>query len=249
MVQNVLSGKAYIGVSKGNLHRLQEHREGIKSNEHLQNAIRRYGVENFRFESIEEWDTCEEALQAEHDIIVYLKAMGAVLYNKTDGGRGCLNPSPETRMKMRLAKLGERSHRWGKKDSEETKTKRAKSVSKALTGRKRGPHSPEWNEKIRQSNLGLKRIITEKMREAHRLNGERMRGKPTPMNKCPPWNKGKKTGPMDPDMVRRRAERIKDSKRSEHTKTMMKASARLREARKRFRKMAHRWLGRTHETS
>lgn len=86
IIQNNLDGKTYVGVSKNDLHRLVEHQTGVKSNKHLQNAIKLYGVENFSFECIEEWPTYDKALEAEIEMIAYLKSIGAILYNMTNGG-------------------------------------------------------------------------------------------------------------------------------------------------------------------
>lgn len=236
-VRNLLDGKAYIGVSKNDLHRLDEHRKGIKSNRRLQSAIKKHGIENFVFEQLQEWPTCEEALDAERVLIALCRDSGTTLYNLVDGGRGSLNPSDETRQRMRTAKLGPRNHRFGVKDNEETKQRRNASVSSALTGRTRGPNTPEWNDRIRQGNLGKKhKPLTE---ESRRKKSERMKGKPTPMAGLPPWNKGRKMEPQSEEQRRAKSERQRGTKRSEETRARMRVSAQLREARKRFRAKAH----------
>lgn len=86
VVQNTLDGKIYVGVSANDLHRLSEHKRGEKSNPHLQNAIKAYGVENFAFYEIEKWPSFEQALAAEIELIAYFKSIGCVLYNLTNGG-------------------------------------------------------------------------------------------------------------------------------------------------------------------
>lgn len=100
IVQNLIDGYVYVGVSDKDLHRLDEHKVGLKSNIHLQRAIRKYGIENFSFGQIEEWQTFERGLEAETEMIVYLRALGARLYNMNDGGMGGLNPTPELRARI-----------------------------------------------------------------------------------------------------------------------------------------------------
>lgn len=239
-VRNTLDGKLYVGVSKGDLHRLNEHRRGIKSNRLLQNAIAKHGIDNFSFEQLEEWSTCEEALDAERRVIDDYRHKGVILYNLVDGGRGSLNPGEETRQRMRDAKLGAKNHRFGMLDSEATKAKRNASLSKTLTGRRRGPHTPEARENIRRGNVGKKHRSPSD--ESRRLRSERMRGKPTPMTGMSPWNKGKKTGPHSPERCQAKSERQRGTKRTEETKQKMRAAAQLREVRKKFRVMAHSWF-------
>lgn len=100
IIQNIINGNVYIGVSNGDLHRLKEHKFGIKSNIHLQRAIKFYGIENFIFDMLEEWPTFNRALEAETEMIVYLRSLGAVLYNMNDGGMGGINPTIALRKKI-----------------------------------------------------------------------------------------------------------------------------------------------------
>lgn len=100
LIKNNVNGNVYVGVSDGDLHRLEEHKIGIKSNSHLQRAIKVYGVENFTFVMLEEWPTMTRALEAETEMIVYLRALGATLYNMNDGGLGGINPTSELRAKI-----------------------------------------------------------------------------------------------------------------------------------------------------
>lgn len=97
---------------------------------------------------------------------------GCRLVNGTDGGEGCLNPTPEAREKRRQASIGRkhssearekiRRANVGKKVSVETLEK----MRQVNLGRK---HSSVTREKMRQTRLGKKRPYEtcEKMRKAN----------------------------------------------------------------------------------
>lgn len=227
IIRNLINGKIYIGASKNDLHRLDEHKRGIKSNIHLQNALKAYGVQNFYFEMLEEHHTFQDALNAENELIEYFRYIGADLYNKNDGGFGCSNPSQETREKMRLAKLNKIGPRLGQHLSEESKEK----IRKSLTGRKRGQLSQETKEKIRKANAGKKHKPFSE--EARRKISESLKGKSRPASHGKiPWNKGKKMEPMDSSVVKKRADKRRGCRHTEETKEKMRKAAVLREAKK-----------------
>ena len=97
-----------------------------------------------------EWQSVEQYW------IRHYRMQGARLTNATDGGDGTLNPSPETRKKLRQANLGRkhtpeaiektRQSNLGRKNSPEHIEK----TRQAHLGRK---HTPEHIEKNRQANL------------------------------------------------------------------------------------------------
>lgn len=105
VITNKLNGDTYVGASKGDLHRLDDHKKGKNSNQYLHNAIIKYGVENFTFNEHEMLSSWEEALCAERKYNQYLRSIGVKLYNCTDGGAGVINPSEETLQKMRTSHL------------------------------------------------------------------------------------------------------------------------------------------------
>ncbi|MBC8640177.1 GIY-YIG nuclease family protein [Caballeronia sp. EK] len=51
-ITNLVNGKSYTGSGKKVERRLADHKQGTNSNVHLQNAIRKYGIENFAFDQI-----------------------------------------------------------------------------------------------------------------------------------------------------------------------------------------------------
>lgn len=56
----LVNGKVYIGRAKDYLHRIKQHKLELNRNNHvnlhLQNAVNLYGIENFTFELLEEWE-------------------------------------------------------------------------------------------------------------------------------------------------------------------------------------------------
>lgn len=75
------------------------------------------------------------------------------LVNCTDGGDGGYNPSTQTRLKMSLAKKGEKHFNWNKPLSKETKSKISNSISKQNISRKF--FNKKTNEEVNVINLTL----------------------------------------------------------------------------------------------
>lgn len=98
--------------------------------------------------------TNEEALDKEQFYILKFKAQGHCLLNATDGGRGLLNPTQETRAKISKA------HK-GKPKSEEQR--------KIMAAHARN-HSPEARKKMSEANKGRKvsQETRKKMSEARK---------------------------------------------------------------------------------
>lgn len=96
-ITNQLNGKVYIGQSINIEHRWKEHIQEAKNgirNYALYNAMRKYGIENFSFEIIEE---CSEKELDEKEVY-YIKEYNSYYdgYNSTLGGQGkgfqrCIN--------------------------------------------------------------------------------------------------------------------------------------------------------------
>jgi len=76
----------------------------------------------------------------------------------TDGGDGCVvfgkKCSDETKIKISMAQIGEKNHRYGKEHTIETKMK----ISESLKGEKNGfygkSHNEETKKKISEKNKG-----------------------------------------------------------------------------------------------
>lgn len=99
------SGACYVGKANNPARRWRAHQKAARQGDsrYLYTALRKYGVERFDFAVIEEHDSEEEAYEAEMFFIQYLRSLGVQLYNLNDGGRGGINPSPETRARIGAA--------------------------------------------------------------------------------------------------------------------------------------------------
>lgn len=136
---NLITHKVYVGKHKYSFPKLDENY--ITSGTYIKSSIKFYGLENFSRELIDTAETLEELNEKESFWIETLQCRYPNGYNLTDGGDGNVNLVPELRYKL--------AYWTGRKQSEETKLKRAK----ANTGKKR---SAETILKMRESNKGQK---------------------------------------------------------------------------------------------
>lgn len=146
-IKNNINEKIYVGQTTKTLDfRKKEHIRASRytgyKNSIIYQAIRKYGIENFTFELVEE---CENILLNNKEIfyIEQFKTISPYGYNMTEGGEA--NPttswevrekirksalgrkvSEETRKKMSLAQLGNKNYFYNKKHSQETKDKISK---------------------------------------------------------------------------------------------------------------------------
>ena len=104
-ITNLINNKIYIGQSKNIEKRWAKHRTGPFNpnnncyNNALYRSIRKYGLDNFTFEVIEQ---CKEADLNKKEIywINYYDSHNKDKgYNLTDGGDGLSNPDEETKYK------------------------------------------------------------------------------------------------------------------------------------------------------
>lgn len=147
-VTNKVNGKFYIGQTKMRLgSRWSKHKQDAREGKGwvLASAIRKYGVESFSVEVIEQCNSKDELNHAEIRLISTMKPE----YNSCAGGGGVGSPTEEVRKKISAARLG-------KKISEETRRR----MSDAQKGRKL---SLDTIAKI-QASLGPR---YEAMRKAH----------------------------------------------------------------------------------
>lgn len=91
-IENQINGKIYVGKSmEREDSRWQEHLADARSGRTkmpIHRAIKKYGSDNFSYNITSMYDTQEEALLAEVDLIAYLKSQDVELYNLTAGGEG-----------------------------------------------------------------------------------------------------------------------------------------------------------------
>ena len=158
-ITNTINNKCYIGKSEyKKKKRLNEHKLGRHSNEHLQRSIQKYGIENFTFEILEE---CSKEMcgQRERYWIEYYKSYEPEFgYNKTMGNEYefGIQFNEETHKKLSKSMTG-------RKDSEYTKNLKR-------LGRL-GKHHTEESRKTmgvlhRKENLSQETL--QKMSDAHK---------------------------------------------------------------------------------
>ncbi len=136
-ITNNINGKLYFGITKCDLNkRWAEHKCKSKTNNsHLGLAIRKYGIVNFKIESIKVCDSESEMYDLEVEFIKEYKTNNPLFgYNNSTGG--------ETSSK-------------GKKLSKEAKVK----ISEYQKTRDRKPHSEETKLKMREAALKNKSYL------------------------------------------------------------------------------------------
>ena len=111
-ITNLKNGKVYIGQAVDIVKRWRDHRENyLTHDEVVYRAMRKYGLDNFAFDILEE--CCPDRLDEKE--IYYIKQYRSYIgwkdnhgYNMTEGGGGRRGFffSKETRKKMSLAKVG-----------------------------------------------------------------------------------------------------------------------------------------------
>lgn len=116
---NKLDGRLYIGQTQDLEARDKAHIYN-RSNLHIDNAIRKYGRDNFDCWVITTVDSIESANQEEMYWIAELrKHLGSdMLYNKSNGGEASfrgMKHSEETKKKMSESKNGEGNPNYGKR--------------------------------------------------------------------------------------------------------------------------------------
>lgn len=132
-ITNIVNGKCYIGQSININNRFDKHltllRNGKHNNKHMQSAFDKYGINNFKFEVIEE---CEENVLNEREIwwIAELKSNDREFgYNETSGGDGIKNYHHTEETKVKISKASK-----GQKLSEEHKEALLKEITRRVKG-------------------------------------------------------------------------------------------------------------------
>jgi hypothetical protein len=91
---NIVTGKRYVGI----------HTRGVKSyigsGKYFKLAVAKHGKKNFRRIDVEKFDSVDAGLAMEREWIKGMNSKWPMGYNLNDGGRGNLNPTEETRMKI-----------------------------------------------------------------------------------------------------------------------------------------------------
>lgn len=216
-ISNLINEKSYIGQTKNLQARWSNHktlpqkiRDGYLGKQYAQvihYAIAKYGLENFKFEVLEEVPSVKEANEREDYWIVYFDSLNNG-YNSVPGGNNFVL-SEETKLKISATLKakglkGKDHYRYGMKHTEESKRKMS-NIKKGLTPWKGKRHSEETKRKISEANKGqpsarkgvsLSQETKEKISKANK-------GKK-------PWNKGNTT----PESVKEKLRKIPSNKRN-----------------------------------
>ena len=172
-IHNLVNGKSYVGVSKELRRRINDHITGDrKGSEIVHRAVKKYGIDNFRIETLEEDLYRHKALEMEVWFVDFFDAYRNG-YNLTPGGDMPPSLTPEARAKISAAHKGKKlsdetkkkisdsstgkiSWWWGKKHSEETKRKLSES-KKGNTYKRGTKLSAESRQKMSDALKGKKR--------------------------------------------------------------------------------------------
>ena len=106
-ITNIQNNKVYIGQSNNILRRWRDHKtNAFNSNDHnynthLYRSIRKYGLQNFSFEVLEECSISELDAREIYWISYYNSFKDKKHYNLTEGGEGMCGYSPTTKTKQK----------------------------------------------------------------------------------------------------------------------------------------------------
>ena len=168
---NNLNGKSYIGLKTKTV---EESKDYYGSGKLINQAIDKYGKENFTKEILERNINSHEILNDQE--IYWIKYFNTFNkgYNLTKGGQGNLGRVTSEKTRAKLSEAAKQPH------SEETKEK----IRQKAIGRKKDPHSKETRLKIAKAATGrifsqeMKNKIRESLRKANK-------GKPLPIANKP----------------------------------------------------------------
>ncbi len=199
LILNTVNNRAYVGKARDVSKRWKQHLNRLSSKSHTNRELQEdyliYGEEFFTFQVMAERETEREAFLEERGLATELYDLGINLYNCMWAlGVGGYSPSEETRQKLRdkmigrvvseetrkkigdskRGLIGEKSPRYGKKHTEETKESlRNNPKNKSFLGRK---HTEETKQKMRQAGLGRKKT-EESIEKTAKANRNRVDGR------------------------------------------------------------------------
>lgn len=177
LITNTINGKKYVGKCERPSHKTTKY---MGSGTYLKSAIKKYGIEFFTKEILEENLTKEIICEREKYWIKELNTKGEFGYNLTDGGDGVVNVTDEIRKKIsekNKTLVGSLNSRYGAKLTEEHKEmlrqsnlgkKLSEEVKKKISKSKKGTKmSEKTKQKMRENRLGkpLPNHIKQKMKE------------------------------------------------------------------------------------
>ena len=156
---NLVNGKQYVGQTVN----FKDRECGWRTRKSysggaIDNARKKYGIENFKVEVLRECETQDELNEWEQYYIKELNTKVPNGYNITDGGGGVsgFKHREEDKLKISNSLKGEKNPFYGKHHSDETK----KVISKKISGNKNGMYGKHFTE-------SAKRKLSESMKGRH----------------------------------------------------------------------------------
>jgi len=176
-VTNKIDGRRYIGKTTNPKSRWWQHKWMTKQesrfkgcNRHLFNAVKRHGIENFKFEILETFNRTNEKKWANAEIewMEHYKTCDRKHgYNlRKDSGLTCCVHT-ETRVLMSIAQTGERNGNYGNNWTDEQKERMSKiAISRHETG---DFYTDEWKKKLSISSSEMWKDEEKKKRMAQKV--------------------------------------------------------------------------------
>lgn len=167
-ITNKVNNKCYIGQSVHIETRFEEHKRCM-DNKPLYKAFKKYGIENFDFEVVEE---CI-AEQLNDKEIFYIKHFKSSTdewgYNLTFGGNSNIGGfSKQTREKISESRRGEKNPMYGKPLLKESLAKRTITYKKTLENMSE-EKKKQWIESNRKGHLGIRNTEEQKKKISNSL--------------------------------------------------------------------------------
>lgn len=163
--------KVYIGITRQLPEKRFQNGKGYRHNDYFNNAILKYGWENFKHEIIEENLSRLEAERKEIELIAKYKSNNKKYgYNITSGGETTGKHSAKSIEKMRKALKGKKT-RLGCHHTEEAKKKLSES-HKGMQLRLGIKHTEDTKEKMRRNHADFKGENSPRHRKKHSLESK-----------------------------------------------------------------------------
>ncbi|MFA5049167.1 MAG: NUMOD3 domain-containing DNA-binding protein [Patescibacteria group bacterium] len=189
-IKNKINNKVYYGSSINVESRILDHKFGIRSNIYLQRSITKYGINNFTFEILVYCDI-ENLLMLEQILLNLVRIV------REDGTYGEINQklsfnlcpvagnslgfkhTEETKYKLSIDRIGEKSPWFGKKHSDKTKEKMSKNnamknpeVAKKASLRMIGDGNPNFGKHLDEThrNKISDALVGREFSEEHKKN-------------------------------------------------------------------------------
>ena len=162
-ITNIVNGKMYIGSAVNIDNRRRIHKYRLRLNKHhspkLQNSYNKHGLNNFKFETIEECSKENLIVKEQYYIDLYDAVNKGYNCNPVAGSNLGRKWSDEHKKKISNTKKGKPSNRKGVKHTKKSKIKMSKS-QKGNSNAKGMKHSEETKQKLREISASKKGRIS-----------------------------------------------------------------------------------------